>query len=72
MPASDALRQEYPGAQSAADAQPMVQAAPAQACGVQSVVPVLAQFPAPSHLEAPTSVAVPAVHAAATQTVPAG
>ncbi len=48
-----------------------MQAAPAQAWGVQSVEPPATQFPAPSHLDAPTSVAVPAVQAAAPQVTPA-
>jgi hypothetical protein len=42
-----------------------VQTAPTQACGVQSVVPPATQVPVPSHFEAPTSVAVPGVQAAA-------
>jgi hypothetical protein len=71
VPASDAAWHEYPGAQSAAEAQPAVHAAPEQAWGVQSKDAPATQAPAPSHFEVPTRVAVPGVQAAVAQVVPA-
>jgi hypothetical protein len=71
VPASDALWQEYPGAQSEAVAQPTLHAAFAQACGVQSIVVPVTHAPAPSHFEVPTRRAVPGVQVAAAQVVPA-
>lgn len=47
-----------------------MQAPAEQACGVQSDDAPGTQVPAPSHLEVPTSVAVPAVQVAAAQVVP--
>lgn len=52
--------------------QPLVQAALAQACGVQFVVEPGVHFPAPSHFETPTNMAVPVMQPAAAQVVPEG
>jgi hypothetical protein len=53
-------------------AQPLVQAALAHACGVQSVVAPGTHCPALLHLDVATRVAVPGVQAAGAQVVPAG
>jgi hypothetical protein len=51
--------------------QPVLQAAAAHANGVQSVMDVGAQWPAPSQVEAPASVAAPALQPAGAHDVPA-
>ena len=71
-PASVPELQLYPGAQSAAVVHPLVHAAFTQAWGAQVVLELGTHLPLPSHFETPTSVAVPAVQAAAAQVVPNG
>lgn len=61
-----------PGAQSMSFVQPTVQASFTHACGAQSVAVPATQVPAPSHVEAATSMLLFPRHAPAAQTVPAG
>jgi hypothetical protein len=71
-PPSGLGEQVKPAAQSVACAQPVLQAAAAQAKGVQLVTDVGAQWPAPSQTDAASSRAVPDWQAAAPQPVPCG
>ncbi len=62
-----------PGAHSALEVQVTVQALFRQACGAQSTAGPATQRPAPSHVDAPTRLAIlPGLQAADAQVVPAG
>jgi hypothetical protein len=71
-PPSGLGEQTYPAAQSVDWAQPVLQAAAAQAKGVQLVIDVGVQWPAPSQVEAPLAIGALAWQAAAAHGVFAG